>query len=106
MGLAYNLLLYFIPLTVLMISALGYAILDSERAMTAVQAVVQQFLPESEQEFVQSLAAIVADRGLLGVIGFMLFIFFSSTLFGSVRYVLNIIFKERRTALSVKHRPT
>ena len=96
MGLAYNLLLYFIPLTLLMISVLGYTIFDSERAMTAVQSVVQQFLPESEQEFVQSLAAIVADRGLLGVIGFMLFIFFSSTLFGSVRHVLNIIFKAER----------
>jgi membrane protein len=93
MGLAYNLLLYFIPLTLLMISVLGYTISDSERAMTAVQSVVQQFLPESEQEFVHGLAAIVADRGLLGVIGFMLFIFFSSTLFGSVRHVLNIIFK-------------
>ena len=96
MGLAYNLLLYFIPLTLLMISALGYTIFDSERAMTAVQSVVQQFLPESEQEFVHSLAAIVTDRGLLGVIGFMLFIFFSSTLFGSVRHVLNIIFKAER----------
>lgn len=93
MGLAYNLLLYFIPLTLLMISVLGYTVFDSERAMMAVQSVVRQFLPESEQEFVQNLAAIVADRGLLGVIGFVLFIVFSSTLFGSVRHVLNIIFK-------------
>jgi membrane protein len=93
MGLAYNLLLYFIPLTLLLISVLGYTVFDSERAMMAVQSVVRQFLPESEQEFVQNLAAIVADRGLLGVIGFVLFIFFSSTLFGSVRHVLNIIFK-------------
>jgi membrane protein len=93
MGLAFNLLLYFIPLTLLMISVLGYTVFDSERAMMAVQSVVRQFLPESEQEFVQNLAAIVADRGLLGVIGFVLFIVFSSTLFGSVRHVLNIIFK-------------
>jgi uncharacterized BrkB/YihY/UPF0761 family membrane protein len=93
MGLAFNLLLYFIPFTLLMISLLGYTVFDSERAMVEVQSVVRQFLPASEQEFVDSLASIVADRGLLGLIGFLLFIFFSSTLFGSVRHVLNIIFK-------------
>ena len=96
MGLAFNLLLYFIPVALLMISLLGYTVFDSERAMMEVQSVVRQFLPESEQEFVDNLAAIVADRGLLGLIGFLLFIFFSSTLFGSVRHVLNIIFKTER----------
>jgi len=93
MGLGFNLLLYFIPLTLLMISLLGYTVLESERAMTEVLSVVRQFLPRSEQEFVDNLAAIVANRGLLGLIGFLLFFAFSSTLFGSVRHVLNIIFK-------------
>ena len=96
MGLAFNLLLYFIPITLLMISLLGYTVLDSERAMVEVQSVVRQFLPASEQEFVDSLSSIVADRGLLGLIGFLLFISFSSTLFGSARHVLNIIFKTER----------
>ena len=96
MGLSFNLLLYFIPVTLLMISLLGYTVFDSDRAMMEVQSVVRQFLPESEQEFVDSLAAIIADRGLLGLIGFLFFISFSSTLFGAVRHVLNIIFKSER----------
>jgi uncharacterized BrkB/YihY/UPF0761 family membrane protein len=45
MGLAFNLLLYFIPLTLLMISLLGYTVFESERAMIEVQSVVRQFLP-------------------------------------------------------------
>jgi membrane protein len=96
MGLAFNLLLYFIPLTLLMISLLGYTVFESERAMIEVQSVVRQFLPQSEQEFADNLAAIVAHRGLLGLIGFLFIIVFSSSLFGSVRHVLNIIFKTQR----------
>lgn len=102
MGLAFNLLLYFIPLALLMISLLGYTFLESERAMAEVQSVVRRFLPQSEQALADNLAAIVANRGRLGLVGSMFFFVFSSTLFGSVRHVLNIVFKaqQRRSFLS------
>jgi membrane protein len=99
MGLAFNLLLYFIPLILLLISLLGYTFLGSERAVTEVQAMVRRLLPQSEQMFADNVAAIVANRGLLGVVGSISFFIFSSTLFGSVRHVLNLVFKaqHRRT---------
>ena len=90
MGLAFNLLLYFLPLILLLISVLGYTFLESEIAMVEVQSVVRQFLPHSEQAFADNLKAIISDRGLLGLVGFSFFLIFSSTLFGSVRHVLNI----------------
>lgn len=102
MGLAFNLLLYFIPLALVLISLLGYTFLESERAMAEVQSVVRRFLPQSEQALADNLAAIVANRGLLGLVGSMFFVVFSSTLFGSVRHVLNIVFKaqQRRSFIS------
>jgi uncharacterized BrkB/YihY/UPF0761 family membrane protein len=54
MGLAFNLLLYFLPLALLLISLLGYTFLESERAMAEVQSVVRRFLPQSEQASPQS----------------------------------------------------
>jgi membrane protein len=96
MGLAFNLLLYFIPLALLLISLLGYTFLESERAMAEVQSVVRQFLPQSEQTFADNLAAIAANRGILGLVGSTFFFVFSSTLFGSVRHVLNIVFKAQQ----------
>jgi membrane protein len=96
MGLAFNLLLYFLPLILLMISALGYTVLEHERAMVKVQSVVRQFLPHSEQAIADNLEAIISNRGLLGLAGFFFFLIFSSTLFGSVRHVLNIVFKAER----------
>jgi uncharacterized BrkB/YihY/UPF0761 family membrane protein len=82
-GLAFNLLLYFLPLIMLMISVLAYTVLESERAMVEVQSVVRQFLPHSEQAFADNLKAIISNRGLLGLVGFFFFLIFSSTLYFS-----------------------
>ena len=90
---AFNLLLYLLPLILLLISALGYTVLESEKAMLEVHSVVRQFLHYSEQAFADNLKAIISNRGLLGLAGFIFFFIFSSTLFRSVRHVLNIIFK-------------
>lgn len=97
-ALAFNLLLYFIPLSLLMISLLGYTVLDSERAMREVQSVLRAFLPRSQEALAQNIAEVVANRGLLGAAGFGSFLIFSTFLFGSVRTVLNRVFdvqKER-----------
>lgn len=92
-GLAFSLLLYAIPLALIMISALGYTVLESQQAMEEVQSVIRQFLPKSEQVFAENVTAVVADRGLLGIVGFTLFVALSTTLFGFIRHVLNVVFQ-------------
>jgi len=79
-----------------MISLLGYTVLDSERAMNEVQSALRAFLPRSQQALADNLAAVVADRGLLGLFGFASFVLFSTFLFGSVRAVLNRIFQSKQ----------
>lgn len=61
--------------------------------MEEVQAVIRQFLPRSEQVFAEHVGAIVADRGLLGIVGFSSLLLFSTMVFGSIRHVLNIVFQ-------------
>lgn len=92
-GLAFSLLLYAIPLALIMISLLGYTVLESEQALSEVESVIRRFLPRSQQAFVEDVASIVANRGLLGAAGFVSFLVFSTTVFGSVRLVLNIVFE-------------
>jgi membrane protein len=94
-ALAFSLLLYSIPLTLILISLLGYTLLGSDQAMEEMRSVLAQFFPRSEQVFTDNVAAIVADRGLLGAVGFSLFLAFSTMVFGSIRHVLNDIFKVR-----------
>jgi membrane protein len=92
-GLAFSLLLYLIPLALIMISVLGYTVLESQEAMDKVQSVIRQFSPRSEQTLGDTVAAIGNDRGLLGIIGFISFLLLSTMVFGSTRHVLNTIFQ-------------
>ena len=101
-ALAFNLLLYFIPLSLLMVSVLGYTVLDSERVMNEVQSVLRAFLPRSQEALAENLAAVVADRGLLGFVGFVSFLIFSTFLFGSVRTVLNRVFQVKHERTLIK----
>ncbi len=101
-ALAFNLLLYFIPLSLLMISLLGYTVLDSEQAMNEVQSALKAFLPKSQQVLADNLAAIVAGHGLLGFFGFFTFFIFGTFLFGSVRSVLNCVFQVKQERTFVK----
>ncbi len=101
-ALAFNLLLYFIPLSLLMISLLGYTVLDSERAMHEVQSVLKAFLPRSQRALADNLTAVVANRGLLGFFGFTSFFISSTFLFGSVRTVLNRVFQVKRERTLVR----
>ncbi|MDH4097090.1 MAG: YihY/virulence factor BrkB family protein [Nitrospira sp.] len=101
-ALAFNLLLYFIPLSLLMISLLGYTVLDSERAMQEVQAALKSFLPRSQHDVADNLAAVVADRGLLGFFGFASFFVFSTFVFSSARTALNRVFQVKEERSLVK----
>ncbi len=92
-GLAFSLLLYLIPLALIMMSVLGYTVLDSQEAMDEIQSVVRQFSPRSEQTLSDTVAAVGNDRGLLGIVGFVSFLLLSTMVFGSTRHVLNTIFQ-------------
>lgn len=95
-GLAFDLLLYCIPLSLLIVSLVAYGLASSERALAEVHAVLQQLLPGSERAFTENLSAVITNRGLVGLAGFITFFIFGSTTFGSVRIVLNTVFEVER----------
>ncbi len=91
-GLAFNVLLYCFPLALLLISALGFAMGASDEALSQVQRLLGRLLPKSQRVVMDTLAAVVENRGLLGGAGFVAFFLFGTFLFGSVRHALNIVF--------------
>lgn len=92
-GLAFDLLLFSIPFSLLIVSALGYALGSSARALEMLQAVLQELLPATRQAFIANVSALLEHRGLLGLVGSGLFFLTSSFTFGSVRSVLNTVFQ-------------
>jgi membrane protein len=97
-GLAFSVLIYCIPLALLTVSALSYTIVGSERALLWIRRFSEALIPQFRDEFSRYLTSVVQNRGVLGLAGFLAFIFVSSTTFGSLRLVLNKVFQvsERR----------
>lgn len=92
-GLAFNILLYCFPLTLLLVSALGFALGASDQALAQVQRTLARLIPRSQRIIVDTLAGVVEHRGLLGGAGFAAFFLFGTFLFGSVRHALNTLFE-------------
>jgi membrane protein len=96
-GLAFGLLIYCIPLSLLAVSALSYTLVSSDRALGWVRNFSLALMPQFYDEFINYLSAIISNRGLLGAAGFGALILVSSTTFGSLRIVLNKIFRVKET---------
>jgi membrane protein len=91
-GIAFDLLLYCIPFSLLIGSALGYVLGGSSRPLETLQTVLQQLLPTTDKIFAQNLSVVLKNQRLLGLLGFVLLFLASSVTFGSIRIALNIIF--------------
>ena len=92
-GLAFDLLLSSVPFSLLVVSALAYALGSSASALDMLQAVLQELLPTTRRAFTENLSALLEHRGLVGFLGGALFLLTGSVTFGSVRKVLNVVFQ-------------
>jgi len=92
-GLAFTILLFCIPFSLLIVMALEFAFGDPNRALDALQAILNEFLPLTREPFRDNLEMAVENRGLVGVLGFSMFFLMSSLIFGTARTVLNIVFQ-------------
>lgn len=92
-GLSFDLLLYCMPLSLLLVSGLGYTLVGSDQALAWVQETLQNFLPGSQKAFFDALDRIIVNRGPLGLVGFLAFFILSSAVFGSVRIILKTVFR-------------
>jgi membrane protein len=103
-GLAFGLLFYSVPFTLLTLSALSYTAVQSDTALAWIRRISLNLVPHSRDLFDSFITDVVKRRDLLGFSGFIAFLFASSTTFGSVRLVLNRVFgaREHRSAVHGK----
>ncbi|MBK8248755.1 MAG: YihY/virulence factor BrkB family protein [Gemmatimonadetes bacterium] len=95
-AIAFNILLAAVPFVLLLMSGLTYVLgLSEDASIAEVVALVDRFLPPqvaSAEAVHRLIADVVAARQSLGVYGALLYVWFSTRLFGSLRTVLADIF--------------
>jgi membrane protein len=96
-GIAFNLLLAAVPFVLLLVAGLGYLLNQSSGdAIHVVSAILLRLLPPGvtpgEGTLEGLLKGIVESRGPVGLYSALLFVWFSTRLFGSLRSVLAEVF--------------
>jgi membrane protein len=88
-GLAFNLLICFIPLILVILSIVGFFFYSSQETLTYVQKYLDKLLPQASSKLTSNILNIVKDRKLVGLIGFVGLFWAASRLFSSIRTVLD-----------------
>jgi membrane protein len=96
-GIAFNILLAIVPFLFLLLAGLGYILEHSdEQSVAELWAVIDWLLPPTfagpDSPTRQIMNDVVRTRGAVGVTAFVLFVWFSTRLFGSLRTVLGEVF--------------
>jgi len=88
-GLAFNFLICFIPLILVILSVLGFFLHSSQEILNYIQTYLVRMLPQASSKLTANILNLVKDRQIVGLLGFLGLIWTAMNLFSSIRKVLN-----------------
>jgi len=88
-GLAFNFLICFIPLILVILSGLGFFLHSSQEILNYVRTYLVRMLPQASPRLTANILNVIKDRQIVGLLGFLGLIWTSMNLFSSIRNVLN-----------------
>ncbi len=88
-GLAFDFLICFIPLILVILSLLGFFLNSSQEILDYVRTYLVRMLPQASPKLTANILNLVKDRQIVGLVGFIGLIWTAMRLFGSIRTVLN-----------------
>jgi membrane protein len=96
-GVAFNILLAFVPFVLLLVSGLGYFLdLSPAASLSRISVLVDRLLPAESSRMGGVIMALMNEairvRGTVGIVSAVTFLWFSTRLFGSLRAVLALVF--------------
>jgi membrane protein len=88
-GLAFNFLICFIPLILVILSVLGFFLHSSQEVLNYVRTYLIQMLPQASSKLTANILNVIKNRQIVGLLGFLGLIWTAMNLFSSIKTVLN-----------------
>ena len=89
-GITFNILLCLIPLTLLMLSVIGY-LFRREAVLEQIRNFILQAAPSLDPKVMGVISDLVEDRQIIGIVGIGSLVWISTWVFSSLRSALNMI---------------
>jgi membrane protein len=92
-GITFNLLMYLIPFTMLLLAVIGTYLYSDQEVLKHIRDYLRRFTPSIDFTVMENLFEIIRNRKIVGILGIAGLIWISTWVFSSLRTALNIVFR-------------
>ena len=96
-GIAFNILINLIPFLMLLLALVGTYLYNDQEVLNHIRAYFRDVAPALDPKVMESLTDVIQNRQIVGILGFVGLLWFSTFVFGSLRIALNIVFRVEKS---------
>ena len=96
-GIAFNILMNLIPFIMLLLALVGTYLYNDQDVLHHIRAYFREVAPALDPKIMENLADVMQNRQIVGILGFVGLLWISTWVFGSLRIVLNIVFRVEKS---------
>ena len=92
-GITFNILINLIPFIMLLLALVGTYLYNDQEVLNHIRAYFRDMAPALDPKIMGHLMDLIQSRRIVGIVGFVGLLWFSTWVFGSLRIALNIVFR-------------
>ena len=92
-GIAFNLLINLIPFILLLLALVGTYLYNDQEVLNYIHAYFRDVAPALDPKITSNLMDVIQNRQIVGILGFVGLLWFSTWVFSSLRIAFNIVFR-------------
>jgi membrane protein len=96
-GIAFNILINLIPFILLLLALVGTYLYNDQEVLNHIRAYLRNVAPTLDPKIIGSLMDLIESRRIVGILGFVGLLWFSTWVFSSLRIALNIVFRVEKS---------
>jgi len=96
-GISFNLLINLIPFIMLLLALVGTYLYNDQEVLNYIHAYFRDVAPALDPKIASNLMDVIQNRQIVGILGFVGLLWFSTWLFGSLRIAFNIVFRAEKS---------
>jgi membrane protein len=96
-GIAFNILINLVSFIMLLLSLVGTYLYNDQEVLYHIRAYFKNIAPGLDPKIAKNLVDVIQNRQIFGILGFVLFLWFSTWIFSCLRIALNIVFRVEKS---------
>ncbi len=96
-GITFNILINVIPFIMLLLALVGTYLYNDQEVLNHIRAYLKDVAPALDPKIMGNLMDLIQSRQIVGILGFVSLLWFSTWVFSSLRIALNIVFRVEKS---------